>query len=54
MTGLVAYLAAVVAVAVLIPWPFLWPLSLALFVVSYVLAPSPRNNGGKLAGRRDR
>lgn len=54
MRGLIAYVAAVAAVCWLIPWPELWPASVAMFAVAYVLAPEPdpRNTGGKRSRER--
>lgn len=51
MRGFVAFLVLGSAVAVLIPFPELWPLAIGGFVIASLL--SPRNDGGNLNGGRE-
>jgi hypothetical protein len=51
MRGFVAFVIIGASVSMLIPFPELWPLTVALFALAIVL--NPRDRGGKLNRRRE-
>ena len=50
MSGFLAYVALVGAVALLIPFPVLWPIVVGLALVALF---DPRPDGGKRSGERE-